>query len=61
MSVTDVAGSGADDGPPTGHPAIDEALARLARLENAPPAEQIGALTAAHDALRQTLDTIGSG
>ena len=43
----------------TGHRQVDEALAALARVADAPPAEQVGPLAAAHDVLRQTLDAIG--
>ena len=43
----------------TGHRQVDDALAALARVADAPPADQVGPLAAAHDVLRQTLDAIG--
>jgi hypothetical protein len=50
-------GAGPDSG--TGHRQVDEALAELARVADAPPAEQVGPLAAAHEVLRETLDAIG--
>jgi hypothetical protein len=44
---------------PTGHRRVDEALAALAEVADAPPAEQVGPLAAAHQVLRETLDAIG--
>ena len=38
---------------------IDAALAALAEVRNAPPAEQVAPLTHAHQVLRETLDSIG--
>jgi hypothetical protein len=43
----------------TGHPRVDAALAALAEVAEAPPVQQIGPLTEAHDVLRETLDSIG--
>jgi hypothetical protein len=43
----------------TGHRQVDEALAALAEVADAPPAEQVGPLAAAHAVLRETLDAIG--
>jgi hypothetical protein len=43
----------------TGHRQVDQALAALAEVADAPPAEQVGPLAAAHDVLRETLDAIG--
>jgi hypothetical protein len=40
-------------------PALDEAMDTLAQVADAPPAEQIAPLAAAHRVLRETLDTIG--
>ena len=38
---------------------IEEALAALAEVKDAPPAEQVAPLTQAHRILRETLDSIG--
>jgi hypothetical protein len=38
---------------------IDEALAVLAEVRDAPPAEQVAPLTQAQRVLRETLDSIG--
>jgi hypothetical protein len=46
------------DAASTGHPQVDDALAALARVATRPPAEQIGAYEAAHEALRTTLSSI---
>jgi hypothetical protein len=43
----------------TGNRQVDEALAALAAVADAPPAEQVGPLAAAHEVLRETLDAIG--
>jgi hypothetical protein len=43
----------------TGHPRVDAALAALTEVADAPPVQQIGPLTEAHDVLRETLDSIG--
>ncbi len=43
----------------TGGSRIDAALAALAEVRNAPPAEQVAPLTHAHQILRETLDSIG--
>ena len=43
----------------TGHRQVDEALAALAEVADAPPAEQVGPLAAVHEVLRETLDAIG--
>jgi hypothetical protein len=43
---------------PTGHPAVDAALAELAAGTEAAPAEQVAAYETAHRALQQTLATI---
>ena len=42
-----------------GHPRIDEALAALAAVRDASPADQVAPLTQAHQTLRETLDSIG--
>jgi hypothetical protein len=42
----------------TGHATVDGALAGLAQAASLPPAEQVGAYEAAHEALQQTLSTI---
>jgi hypothetical protein len=42
----------------TGHATVDGALAGLAQAAGLPPAEQVGAYEAAHEALQQTLSTI---
>jgi hypothetical protein len=44
----------------TGHQRIDDALAELAEVAGAAPADQIPALTQAHAVLVETLDSIGS-
>jgi hypothetical protein len=44
---------------PSGASRIEEALAALAQVKDAPPAEQVAPLTQAHRALRETLDSIG--
>ena len=44
---------------PRGASRIEEALAALAEVKDAPPAEQVAPLTQAHRALRETLDSIG--
>ncbi len=38
---------------------VDDALAALAEVRDAPPAEQVAPLTQAHRALRETLESIG--
>jgi hypothetical protein len=38
---------------------IEEALAALAEVKDASPAEQVAPLTQAHRVLRETLDSIG--
>jgi hypothetical protein len=43
----------------TGHQEVDRALAALAEVADAPPADQVGPLAAAHEVLRETLDAIG--
>jgi hypothetical protein len=48
-----------DAAPTTGQADVDAALADLARVADAPPGEQVAPLTAADDALRDTLDSIG--
>jgi hypothetical protein len=45
--------------PGLGGSRIDAALATLAEVRNAPPAEQVAPLTHAHQVLRETLDSIG--
>jgi hypothetical protein len=45
--------------PGLGGSRIDAALAALAEVRNAPPAEQVAPLTHAHQVLRETLDSIG--
>lgn len=42
----------------TGHPAVDAALAEVARLAGGPPAAQVPAFQAAHRVLRETLASI---
>lgn len=42
----------------TGHPAVDAALAELARLAGAPPATQVPALQTTHRVLQETLASI---
>jgi hypothetical protein len=44
--------------PSTGHPQVDAAVAAIAAAQDAPLAEQVGALTQAQQVLAQTLDTI---
>jgi hypothetical protein len=43
----------------TGSPAVDEVLAGLAAVADAPPAEQVAPLAEADRVLRDTLDSIG--
>jgi hypothetical protein len=43
---------------PTGHPAVDDAVARLAEQAELPPAEQVPGYEAAQRALQQTLASI---
>jgi hypothetical protein len=43
----------------TGHEDVDAALAALADVVDAPPAEQVGPLDEALEVLRTTLDSIG--
>lgn len=43
---------------PTGHPAVDAAIARLAEQAELPPAEQLAGFEAAQRALQQTLASI---
>lgn len=43
---------------PTGHPAVDEAVAALAAVTGRPPHEQVSAFERAHEILRQTLESI---
>jgi hypothetical protein len=43
---------------PTGHPAVDAAVARLAEQAELPPAEQVAGYEAAQRALQQTLASI---
>jgi hypothetical protein len=43
----------------TGQPDVDAALAALADVADAPPAEQVVPLTEAHRVLSETLDSIG--
>jgi hypothetical protein len=43
---------------PTGHPAVDAALAALSETADRPPAEQVGAYEETHRALSQTLSAI---
>jgi hypothetical protein len=45
--------------PYTGHERVDDALAALAQVSDAEPAEQIPALSEAHRTLAETLDSIG--
>lgn len=47
--------SGDPPAPTTGHPAVDAALAELARVASMPPAEQVPAFQALHRTLRDTL------
>ncbi|HLU46396.1 MAG TPA: hypothetical protein VKZ67_15485 [Natronosporangium sp.] len=42
----------------TGHPAVDAALAALAQVRHAPPAEQLPAFQALHRTLQETLASI---
>jgi hypothetical protein len=49
----------ADSSPDRGGSRIDAALAALAEVKDAPPAQQVVPLTQAHQALRETLDSIG--
>jgi hypothetical protein len=49
----------APEPPVTGHPAVDEAVAAVAALADAPPAEQVAPLAQADRVLRDTLDSIG--
>jgi hypothetical protein len=58
---------GFDDGVPdrdgspagTGHPRVDQMVENLNGAADLPPAEQIAALTDAHQVLREALDSIG--
>ena len=43
---------------PTGHPAVDAAVARLAEQADLPPGEQVAGYEAAQQALHQTLASI---
>ncbi len=43
----------------TGMPAVDEVLAGLAAVADAPPADQVAPLAEADRVLRETLDSIG--
>jgi hypothetical protein len=45
--------------PAKGGARIDQALAALAEVKDAPPAEQVEPLSRAHQVLRETLDSIG--
>ena len=45
--------------PHTGHERVDHVLALLARVVDAAPADQIPPLSQAHQALAETLDSIG--
>jgi hypothetical protein len=49
----------APDAEPTGHPAVDEVLASLARLEDRPAAEHVEVFEAAHERLRGALAGAG--
>jgi hypothetical protein len=42
----------------TGHPAVDAALAAVAQVSDAAPADQLAAYQAAHRTLRETLASI---
>ena len=44
---------------PTGHPAVDQAVAAVVGAGDAPPAEQVAPLAEADRVLRETLDSIG--
>jgi hypothetical protein len=44
--------------PVTGHPAVDEALASMAAVADAPPEQQVAPLAQADRVLRDTLDSI---
>jgi hypothetical protein len=46
---------GPDEPSPTAHPAVDEVLRSLERLEDAPVEEHVAAYEHAHDALRRAL------
>jgi hypothetical protein len=46
---------------PTGHPAVDAAVAALSDAADLPPAEQVGAYEEAQRALSQTLAAIDQG
>jgi hypothetical protein len=50
-----------ETGAPTGHPAVDEALERLAGVSGEPPAQQIEAYEAVHGTLQETLQNIEQG
>jgi hypothetical protein len=47
-------------GEQTGHPAVDEVLRSLERLDERPVDEHVQAFEEAHDALRRTLSDAGS-
>ena len=49
----------APDVEPTGHPAVDEVLASLSRLEDRPAAEHVEVFEAAHERLRGALADAG--
>jgi hypothetical protein len=56
---TEVESDVGSEGVATGHHQVDAALAALAEVADAPPAEQVAPLAAAHEVLRETLDAIG--
>jgi hypothetical protein len=51
--------AGADRADATGHPRVDEVMSELAAVADLPPAGQLGPLAHAHQALQETLDSIG--
>jgi hypothetical protein len=51
--------SGTPTSEPGQFPALDAAMDTLAQVADAPPAEQIAPLAAAHRVLNETLDSIG--
>jgi hypothetical protein len=50
---------GGPEVPPATIPAVDQAVAALADVAEAPPAQQVGPLAEADRVLRETLDSIG--
>lgn len=59
MTVPDVPIAIGDQAPVTGHPQVDAALAQLAAMGEASPAQMVAPLAEADRVLRETLDAVG--